>query len=96
MAVHLPIRPIMYLRFMKCGPGILTTVAAVSGRIVPSAVASNIFFIKLNGHHHAIRHALGTHITVLDVAYVGHTVAYFKIYLIRTVKQRVINLFEAL
>ncbi len=55
-----------------------------------------IFFIKLNGHHHAIRHALGTHITVLDVAYVGHTVAYFKIYLIRTVKQRVINLFEAL
>ena len=45
-----------------------------------------LLLVQLHGDHHAVGHALGARVKVLDIGHVGHVVPYLEIDLVRAVE----------
>ena len=46
----------------------------------------DVLLVKLNGSHHSIRHAFGSHIIVLHIADISHGIAHFEINLVLAIE----------
>jgi len=60
----------------------------------PPQTVEDVLLIHLHGNHHAIRHALGAGIVVLDVRDVAHGVAHLEVHLVGAVEHVVEHLLQ--